>query len=1205
MLNGNAIKAFAADKITLDVTGLVTGSDIGHDCQRYLSDEYDQNNHWQRCTICDKKYNVQPHTMTPGYWTGGNAQNCRSENFFVRTCTNEHCGYETRTQAGRAGHNFSSAIYYHQYMTGYRVCTVCGESVTVCECTINGRKPGCDIEGYCDKCGHYWQRMQHFTLADTLYDQHGNVVQGVSETVYNGYTTQHRCIYCGKVCMTVETIATQLTGNKVQYKLIARPLNGGKVQQISGPHFSQANGQSLVNQTIDYQISGDRSYATIWYTVTTQPGMHIEQSIWGYVAIYCTDETGWSFACGLYPVNNGVTNSVDVTAPQINSVLYKNISDDTWTADENTEWSTSKQIRVDGHEEYANTVYLRLFDLDGQTDTTGYYKDLGEPVAEAQQAVGSSGQYTLQQMPGIEADENGHKYRLVVSDQLNNDAVKDITVKKIDRLAPKVDTEDSTQTEWSKLKTVELHGTDKGINKVSIKFNNLVPLEGGSSELVATTSGYNYSQEVDLTGDVYGQVAANVLYTDGLGNSTNKRLMVCNIDNTSPTITEVVGNLNNDYTYKIYGNDRKSGLGEGSGIQEYLVKETSDKPSETDSNWNKYTGDRLDTGDAQKKQVQMAGSVSKAGTYYAFVKDAAGNISDGVEFQIKDTIKLWITATPDNSGYGSVMVDWQTYDYRNKNFKVYRQSNGIDYQSVGIDYTSVTNIRVLQIYPIDAAKNQMKDWMVTQGYGKGIIQVDSVYIDDFNVNPEGYLKDSSDSWKYDVIVLGTWDSNNQKDLNQKQVDVIRKFLETGHGMVAGHDTLCAGKELSTKNYQQLKDLFSLSQAENARWYNGVGDNSDRSPQSSEQSTIKIVKTGLFTNYPWMIGDLGQTLVVPGCHSNGQIPVKAATWLKFYEKDYGQTQMNDPANEYLMTYNNTAMMQAGHSNGTATSDEQKIFANIIFYVNQLLFSTYQNKDYAAQDTTAPTVPAITNKLTKYQFTSEDEGNHYWFYVESYNKDGIAPENYIETSNIAQVDVVTGLKGYYYIVDTSKNTVVTKTGQGVQYTDKDNATVDPGVASQTRYLHVASVDNAGNLSGTATIEIPAKLIISYDKNGADGIEAMQPQEVLSGQQIQIKENEFTYTRHRFTNWNTDRDNNGDIYNPGESIQYSLATPKYGYSLKLYAIWEPLYKLIVNPDGGIYQDSNISTEYWLGTGNTESIKDGVRIGYNFKGWTINIIN
>lgn len=162
---------------------------------------------------------------------------------------------------------------------------------------------------------------------------------------------------------------------------------------------------------MDYQISDDRSYATIWYTVTPQPGMHIEQDVWGYASISCTDETGRTFACGLYPVSSGVTNSVDVTAPQINSILYKDISDDAWTADENTEWSTSKQIKVDGHEEYANTVYLRLFDLDEQTDTTGYYKDLGDPVVEAQQAVGSTGQYTLQQMPGIEADENGHKYR--------------------------------------------------------------------------------------------------------------------------------------------------------------------------------------------------------------------------------------------------------------------------------------------------------------------------------------------------------------------------------------------------------------------------------------------------------------------------------------------------------------------------------------------------------------------------------------------------------------------------------------------------------------------------------------------------------------------------------------------------------------------------------------------------------------------------
>ena len=37
------------------------------------------------------------------------------------------------------------------------------------------------------------------------------------------------------------------------------------------------------------------------------------------------------------------------------------------------------------------------------------------------------------------------------------------------------------------------------------------------------------------------------------------------------------------------------------------------------------------------------------------------------------------------------------------------------------------------------------------------------------------------------------------------------------------------------------------------------------------------------------------------------------------------------NFYLSTYNNTAMIQTGHSNCQATSDEQKIIANTIFFM----------------------------------------------------------------------------------------------------------------------------------------------------------------------------------------------------------------------------------------------------------------------------------
>lgn len=355
----------------------------------------------------------------------------------------------------------------------------------------------------------------------------------------------------------------------------------------------------------------------------------------------------------------------------------------------------------------------------------------------------------------------------------------------------------------------------------------------------------------------------------------------------------------------------------------------------------------------------------------------------------------------------------------------------------------------------------------------------------------------------------------------------------------------------------------------------------------------------------MVGDINTLLTVPICHNYQHIGLQPDhIWMRFYHPQYQQDDMNSGYNFYLASIENLAMIQTGHSKGLATSDEQKVLANTVFYVNQLIFNKYQNKDYAAQDTTAPTVPVIINNITKYQFTSEDEGNHYWFYVESYNKDGIAPENYIETSNIAQVDVVTGLAGYYYVIDTSKNTTVTKTGQGVQYINKDVDSIDPGVTNQTRYLHVAAVDNAGNLSGTATIEIPAKLIINYDKNGADGTETMQLQELLAGQSIKIRDNEFTYTRHRFTNWNTDKSNNGDIYKPGDSISYSIATPKYGYNLTLYAIWEQLYKLQVDPNRGKYNESTDIAEYWLSNKEEKTINDATRIGYNFRGWTIDIL-
>ena len=83
-----------------------------------------------------------------------------------------------------------------------------------------------------------------------------------------------------------------------------------------------------------------------------------------------------------------------------------------------------------------------------------------------------------------------------------------------------------------------------------------------------------------------------------------------------------------------------------------------------------------------------------------------------------------ITLTPNTSGYGSVSLDWGNYNYANKNFKVYKSSNGgKSYETVGIDYTSIKEVNCLQIYPCTEANGQLKKWMETNGYIK--IQVDN------------------------------------------------------------------------------------------------------------------------------------------------------------------------------------------------------------------------------------------------------------------------------------------------------------------------------------------------------------------------------------------------------------------------------------------------------------------------------------------------
>ena len=72
--------------------------------------------------------------------------------------------------------------------------------------------------------------------------------------------------------------------------------------------------------------------------------------------------------------------------------------------------------------------------------------------------------------------------------------------------------------------------------------------------------------------------------------------------------------------------------------------------------------------------------------------------------------------------------------------------------------------------------------------------------------------------------------------------------------------------------------------------------------------------------------------------------------------------------YLTTWNNTAMIQTGHSMGQSTEDERKVLANTLFYLKQLTHKT-EILDNSARDIADP------NKPENIVYKVDEQGNNF--------------------------------------------------------------------------------------------------------------------------------------------------------------------------------------------------------------------------------------
>lgn len=113
-----------------------------------------------------------------------------------------------------------------------------------------------------------------------------------------------------------------------------------------------------------------------------------------------------------------------------------------------------------------------------------------------------------------------------------------------------------------------------------------------------------------------------------------------------------------------------------------------------------------------------------------------------------------------------------------------------------------------------------------------------------------------------------------------------------------------------------------------------------------------------------------------------------------------------------------------------------------------------------------VPVDASKVAVLWQEPEDNGTDYYHRAETYLQ---GSAEMLCSSNITKNTLISGVKGYFYLLDRQPDTQV---NQRAAYTEERNITIE--MKDYVQYLHLAAADAAGNLSGTAHIRLDAQSV-----------------------------------------------------------------------------------------------------------------------------------
>ncbi|MCC0699435.1 DUF5011 domain-containing protein [Clostridioides sp. ZZV15-6383] len=554
----------------------------------------------------------------------------------------------------------------------------------------------------------------------------------------------------------------------------------------------------------------------------------------------------------------------------------------------------------------------------------------------------------------------------------------------------------------------------------------------------------------------------------------NSKKFNFNIVLSSNDAESIIYNYENNHYYKfIYSNGisledakKEASKQEFLGSKGYLVKIDSESEKEVlsmltnQSFWNEASTDNKEK-NGFVVEFGLEDKLPSPDTINIFDYESIINIEP---FESKQDIVL---NTLVDKKENKVILDWndvEDVDY----YKVYQKKNGMgDFEAMSSNnYAKGKKVKVLNIYPTSSVKDTFKNWVTESG--QRLIDIDTVSNGDFNNNPDFYLKDKNGKYKYDVIACGFANITTATSLPIKSVLAINEAKDNNIGILLGHHYI--GESIG--NFPKFTEDYYMKSYNKSNEVCGV--------------EVEINKSHEALNYPNKLGNVGDVLKIPESHSNlNAYPLEDDVIIKFHNSKnhrypyFGCSEKYDgykgtidgknvSQNAYLSIHENTAQIQMGHS-GSVTTDEKNMLANTVFYLAQKLDESYL-EDINGKDINEPTTPAHklyqTGIKQGIKFNSEDIGSKFEYYIEGVSKFG----DVTHTSNKKMVEIKSGLEGFNYEVSDNP-TPSSNLGDNINSTD---GFISAKELASKKYVHIISIDKAGNKSQIVTLPITGLFI-----------------------------------------------------------------------------------------------------------------------------------